>query len=968
MTKFESSQSIEREINEKNKDRTTFYSLKRPISPSKILIPHKSERKIEIENDNLIAQKGGRFLREMFKLYLVKKFIRIMRESIFRRKLQCLKKKHFDIMNDLSFSPDGTKDISFDKIRKKSANLLYTLIKKFVPKIIENLLNEICDFFQRILSPTNFFRLFWDVIIFIITLIYFIIIPIQIGFDNTFFSDPKLLTLKLLSLALFFIDMLINFNTPFYAKGELILVRVRIFQKYFFGRFFYDFLSISFLIITEILNCDPKSDCGRIAGFLNLLRLSNLSKAIMRFEEFIFIDENLSNLINFINMIFNIFLFSHWSACVWRIVGGFDINHGWCEFYNVVGQDPLRQYVTSLYFVVVVTNTVGFGDITPQTMEEKIFTVIFIYITSIIFAYTINRIGTILHDITKNQREFKKTMQTINGYMKFKNINFGLKIKIRNYLEYIWQAEKQQNIKQSQEIINRLSKSLKEELLLNANGFILKDIPVFNDNFSEKVLRKIAYEMKEISLTPRDIIFNANDINDDNFYVIRDGKVELFMETPNEKTISLQVLTKDQYFGELSFFSDLPRKSSAKSLTFSSLFVIKKSDFLNILKETPEDYEKFCFIRDQIKLYNQYLAIDLKCFSCKNDQHTILECPLLHLTVSKNRVLEKYNFFIPQERVKVSRFRAKKNSKKLDQFMINEAAIKLMADLYRSSQSESTESFNNPNIISQNTLKLEDDESNRETNEEENEKKAENLKMEILKEKLNNEPKPISSNDIKSESQNINIEQPNSPFYFKRKGSKKLSKNKFDYSFQIIPDNDEKKPPVQHHMESSRNMKSNNGVSSDKKNEEELASGSNLNQIQDFKNVALEFETMKNYPIYFLDKNFDILVKEINEKAEKKERRMKTAANLFQPKISQRKISHQFQIFKCHQLKNSRNSHLNNENFFGKTNNKIKQKNVDLSTKILRKKDISQTHWTKKMNEVIRGIRFLTNGCIKDKK
>ena len=119
MTKFESSQSIEREINEKNKDRTTFYSLKRPISPSKILIPHKSERKIEIENDNLIAQKGGRFLREMFKLYLVKKFIRIMRESIFRRKLQCLKKKHFDIMNDLSFSPDGTKDISFDKIRKK---------------------------------------------------------------------------------------------------------------------------------------------------------------------------------------------------------------------------------------------------------------------------------------------------------------------------------------------------------------------------------------------------------------------------------------------------------------------------------------------------------------------------------------------------------------------------------------------------------------------------------------------------------------------------------------------------------------------------------------------------------------------------------------------------------------------------------------------------------------------------------
>lgn len=85
-----------------------------------------------------------------------------------------------------------------------------------------------------------------------------------------------------------------------------------------------------------------------------------------------------------------------------------------------------------------------------------------------IFAYTINRIGIIVQNINKKEFEFKKTMNTINGYMKIKNMGFELKIKIRNYLEYIWHAEKIQ-MNETQEIINRLSKNLKEELLLNAN-------------------------------------------------------------------------------------------------------------------------------------------------------------------------------------------------------------------------------------------------------------------------------------------------------------------------------------------------------------------------------------------------------------------------------------------------------------------------------------------------------------------
>ena len=199
----------------------------------------------------------------------------------------------------------------------------------------------------------------------------------------------------------------------------------------------------------------------------------------------------------------------------------------------------------------------------------------------------------------------------MDGYNipKIKNIGFELKIKIRNYLEYIWHAEKIQK-NETQEIINRLSTHLKEELLLNANGFTLKKIPLFGNNFSEECLRKLVCEMKELNFTPEDIIYHENETNDQNIYIIHDGEVELTIPTSNhKKNITLKVLKKGDCFGQITFFTGLPRKSTAKSVSFSSLFVLSKESFISIISQNPADYEKFCVIKDEISLYNDYQEI-----------------------------------------------------------------------------------------------------------------------------------------------------------------------------------------------------------------------------------------------------------------------------------------------------------------------------------------------------------------------
>ena len=63
--------------------------------------------------------------------------------------------------------------------------------------------------------------------------------------------------------------------------------------------------------------------------------------------------------------------------------------------------------------------------------------------------------------------------------MSRKNINSELQTRIREYLNFIWNEEKTQNIEEEAKIINSLSASLKEELNMETFGFFVKNNPLF---------------------------------------------------------------------------------------------------------------------------------------------------------------------------------------------------------------------------------------------------------------------------------------------------------------------------------------------------------------------------------------------------------------------------------------------------------------------------------------------------------
>jgi hypothetical protein len=93
--------------------------------------------------------------------------------------------------------------------------------------------------------------------------------------------------------------------------------------------------------------------------------------------------------------------------------------------------------------------------------------------------------------------------------MKSHKINYGLRIKVRKYLEHLWSDDELKDNDKASQILDKLSSSLKEEVLIHSNGRMLLNVPVFLENFSDPCLEKIAQVLKPQRFAPGEVIFHV---------------------------------------------------------------------------------------------------------------------------------------------------------------------------------------------------------------------------------------------------------------------------------------------------------------------------------------------------------------------------------------------------------------------------------------------------------------------------
>lgn len=92
------------------------------------------------------------------------------------------------------------------------------------------------------------------------------------------------------------------------------------------------------------------------------------------------------------------------------------------------------------------------------------------------------------------------------------NLAVDLKVRVKKYLEFIWNRGPQTSEREQRLLLN-LPSSLQEEILLQSQGKFLKEFAILKDNFSEEFINKIALKLHPVTYAPKDIIYKVFSIN-----------------------------------------------------------------------------------------------------------------------------------------------------------------------------------------------------------------------------------------------------------------------------------------------------------------------------------------------------------------------------------------------------------------------------------------------------------------------
>ncbi|XP_028267448.1 potassium voltage-gated channel subfamily H member 6a [Parambassis ranga] len=455
------------------------------------------------------------------------------------------------------------------------------------------------------------FKAVWDWVILLLVIYTAIFTPYSAAFLLNEVEDDRrtcgytcnpLNVVDLMVDVMFIVDILINFRTTYVNHNDEVVSRPgRIAQHYFKGWFLIDIVAaIPFdLLIFRSGSEEPQTTT--LIGLLKtarLLRLVRVARKLDRYSEY-------GAAVLFLLMC-TFALIAHWLACIWYAIGNVErtgsahiggMKIGWLDNladqigknYNdsdaKSGPSIKDKYVTALYFTFSSLTSVGFGNVSPNTNPEKIFSICVMLIGSLMYASIFGNVSAIIQRLYSGTARYHTQMLRVKEFIRFHQIPGGLRQRLEEYFQHAWSYT---NGIDMNAVLKGFPECLQADICLHLNRSLLQNCKAFR-GANKGCLRALAIRFKTTHAPPGDTLVHSGDILTALYFISR-GSIEILRDD-----VVVAILGKNDIFGEPINLYGRPGKSSSdvRALTYCDLHKILRDDLLEVLDMYPDFCDMF---------------------------------------------------------------------------------------------------------------------------------------------------------------------------------------------------------------------------------------------------------------------------------------------------------------------------------------------------------------------------------------
>uniref|UniRef100_A0A8C7WFZ6 Ion transport domain-containing protein n=1 Tax=Oncorhynchus mykiss TaxID=8022 RepID=A0A8C7WFZ6_ONCMY len=246
---------------------------------------------------------------------------------------------------------------------------------------------------------------------------------------------------------LFIVDIGINFRTTFVNPNDEVVTQPwKIAVHYLKGWFAIDLVAaLPFDLLIFRSGSDEMATLIGLLKTARLLRLVRVARKLDRYSEY-------GAAVLFLLMC-TFVLIAHWLACIWYAVGYVERPYtetGWLDnlaeqlgkAYNASepGSGPSAKdyYITALYFTFSSLTSVGFGNVSPNTNSEKLFSICVMVIGSLMYASIFGNVSAIIQRLYSGTTRYHTQMLRVKEFIRFHQIPSGLRNRLEEYFQHAW--------------------------------------------------------------------------------------------------------------------------------------------------------------------------------------------------------------------------------------------------------------------------------------------------------------------------------------------------------------------------------------------------------------------------------------------------------------------------------------------------------------------------------------------------